>query len=242
MKKLFRYLGMIVAILAGQLVATNFAYAEPLRDSQDLAGLFVINMRTFGDATEDVNKCTEARHFMGLRAWYDGIDAVCEGRQPEDEDELRKVIFMVIINVMIMLFQVIGYVAIGFVIWGGYLYMLARGDSGKVASGKKTIMNALIGLVLCLSASTISGAIIDISRGAAADANFFASIFNTAFVWAGIVCAIIIVIGGISYITSVGDPQKTAKAKNAIMYAIIGLAITLFAAAIVNVVVSAVSK
>lgn len=179
--------------------------------------------------------------FMGLRAWYDGIDAVCNGTQPKDEEEIKAIIWKVVLNIVTMVLQIVGYVCVGFVIWGGYLYMLARGESGKVASGKKTITNALIGLVICMTASLISGAIVDVASGAATDANFFASIFNTAFLWAGIVCAIIIVIGGISYVTSTGDPQKTAKAKNTIMYAAIGLAITLLAAAIVNLVVTAVN-
>ena len=49
------------------------------------------------------------------------------------------------------------------------------------------------------------------------------------------------IMGGISYVTSVGNPQKVSKAKNTIMYAAIGLIITLVAAAIVNLVLTAVS-
>ena len=93
-----------------------------------------------------------------------------------------------------------------------------------------------------MTASLISGAIVDIASGAAAENDrFFVEIFNTAFLWAGIVCAIIIVIGGISYVTSTGDSQRTTKAKGTIMNAAIGLAITLLAAAIVNLVVNAVN-
>ncbi len=182
------------------------------------------------------------KRFMGLRAWYEGVSEVCEGKQPEGQEEIRSMIWKIILNIVTMVLQIVGYVCVGFVIWGGYLYMLSRGDSGKVSSGKKTITNALIGLVVCMTASLISGAIVDIASGAAAeDDMFFVEIFNTAFLWAGIVCAVIIVIGGISYVTSAGDSQKIAKAKNTITYAAIGLAITLLAAAIVNLVVNAVN-
>ena len=42
---------------------------------------------------------------------------------------------------------------------------------------------------------------------------------------AGIVAAVFIVIGAIGYLSSAGDPNKLKKAKDTIMYALIGLAI-----------------
>jgi hypothetical protein len=48
----------------------------------------------------------------------------------------------------------------------------------------------------------------------------------------GIACVIAIIIGGMRYILSGGDSQQTASAKNAILYAIIGLIITITARSI----------
>ena len=48
----------------------------------------------------------------------------------------------------------------------------------------------------------------------------------------GIVCVIAIIIGGLRYVLSGGDSQQTANAKNAILYAIIGLVITITARSI----------
>lgn len=192
--------------------------------------------------TKTENKCS-SHHFMGLRAWYDNVDAVCSGKQPKDQYEVRATIWLIVLNLVTMVLQVAGYVCVGFVVWGGYQYMLSRGDAGKVASGKKTITNALIGIALCMTASLISGAVVDITSGAAAnDETFVATLFNTAFLWAGIVCAIIMVMGGIAYVTSTGEPQKVTTAKNTIMNAAIGLIITLLAAAIVNLVVNAINN
>ena len=64
-------------------------------------------------------------------------------------------------------------------------------------------------------------------------------ILNTVFVVIGIVAVIMIILGGVSYATSQGDPGKAAKAKNTIMYAIIGLVVVLLAFAIVNFVLQA---
>lgn len=56
----------------------------------------------------------------------------------------------------------------------------------------------------------------------------------------GIVAVIVIIIGGVSYLTSQGDAGKAAKAKNTILYGIIGMFIALLAFAIVNFVLSSV--
>lgn len=53
----------------------------------------------------------------------------------------------------------------------------------------------------------------------------------------GIVCVIVIVIGGIQYMTSTGDPGKVKKARDTILYGIIGLIIVILAAVIVNFVI-----
>lgn len=52
-----------------------------------------------------------------------------------------------------------------------------------------------------------------------------------------IVCVVIVVIGGVQYMTSNGDAAKVKKGKDTILYALIGLAICVLAAAIVNFVV-----
>lgn len=64
------------------------------------------------------------------------------------------------------------------------------------------------------------------------------SILETVFFWTGIVAVIVIIIGGIFYITSQGEPGKVAKAKTTILYAVIGLIISLSAFAIVHFVLS----
>jgi type IV secretory pathway VirB2 component (pilin) len=55
---------------------------------------------------------------------------------------------------------------------------------------------------------------------------------------AGMIAVIMIIIAGIRYVTSNGDPQTASKAKNTIIYAVIGLVITILAYAIVNFVLS----
>lgn len=67
--------------------------------------------------------------------------------------------------------------------------------------------------------------------------NVIVGIINGIVGVLGIVAAIFIVVGGVNYMTSQGDPGKTKKAKDTILYAVIGLIIAALAFAIVNFVV-----
>lgn len=53
---------------------------------------------------------------------------------------------------------------------------------------------------------------------------------------AGIVCVIMIIIGGVRYVTSQGDSGGVQSAKNTVLYAVVGLVVILLAAAITQVI------
>lgn len=54
----------------------------------------------------------------------------------------------------------------------------------------------------------------------------------------GLVAVIVMIIGGVQYMTSSGDPGKVKKAKDTILYGIIGLVVVILSAAIVNFVIA----
>ena len=54
----------------------------------------------------------------------------------------------------------------------------------------------------------------------------------------GIVAVVVIIIGGIGYMTSAGDAGKVKKAKDTILYGVIGLIIVVLSFAIVNFVIA----
>jgi hypothetical protein len=62
---------------------------------------------------------------------------------------------------------------------------------------------------------------------------------NTLLFLIGVAAVIVIIIGAITYTTSAGNEQNIVKAKNMILYAVIGLVIAFSAYAIVNWVVKA---
>jgi len=73
----------------------------------------------------------------------------------------------------------------------------------------------------------------------AEDGGIFRQITNTILYIVGIIAVIMIIWGGIRYITSGGDSKKVTDAKNTILYAIIGLVIAVLSYAIVNFVMNA---
>ena len=68
------------------------------------------------------------------------------------------------------------------------------------------------------------------------------ALINTVLTGVGILAVGVIVYGGITYSTSLGDPGKTTKAKNIILYGVVGLIVALLSWAIVNFVSKSISS
>ncbi|MBQ1298638.1 hypothetical protein IIY24_02270 [Candidatus Saccharibacteria bacterium] len=63
------------------------------------------------------------------------------------------------------------------------------------------------------------------------------NIINAVIGILGLVCVIVIILGGVQYMTSTGESSKVKKAKDTILYGVIGLIICVLAFAIVNFVI-----
>ena len=68
--------------------------------------------------------------------------------------------------------------------------------------------------------------------------SFIANLLNGVYFVIGVLAVGYIIYGGVRYTMSAGDASKVATAKNTIMYAIIGLIVSLLAFAITNFVIS----
>ena len=82
---------------------------------------------------------------------------------------------------------------------------------------------------------------IDEIKGAGSDlTGSVTDILNAVIAVLATVAVIVIVIGGVGYMTSTGDAGKVKKAKDTILYGVIGLVICALAAAIVNFVIASI--
>lgn len=188
-----------------------------------------------------------ASEFLGFRPWYDQLCEGSEIRPPEqgDEHELTQYIWIIVLNVLFDLVLAVGYLAIGFIIYGGYLYIMSQGDPSRMAKGKKTLMSAIIGTIIAMLASVavntvrvILGITNSDVTGQKFDQDTVASAFTWAYTVAGLIAVIFIIKGGIDYIIGHGDPGKIRIAQQTIIYAVVGLVIVLLAALITTFVIS----
>lgn len=91
-----------------------------------------------------------------------------------------------------------------------------------------------------LSAGISTGDInIPCADGNCDDSMTISSIMVWAYSIIGVIAVIIIIIAGIQYITSEGEPEKTKRAQATITYTIIGLIIAVLAGAIIGFVTGA---
>ena len=68
------------------------------------------------------------------------------------------------------------------------------------------------------------------------------AIINVLSIIVGFISVIMIIIGGLRYMTSAGDASGTTSARNTIIYAIVGLVIVIMAQVIVNFVLNRVDN
>ena len=66
------------------------------------------------------------------------------------------------------------------------------------------------------------------------DSSTLQSIFTIAFVIIGALAFLMLVIAGLRYVTSQGQPEKVAEIKKQIIYSFVGLIVAAMAAVIVN--------
>lgn len=191
---------------------------------------------------------------LGFKPWYAGL---CESDDPkspikapgkDDEQEIARFVWTIVLNVLVDLMVAIGYLAIGFVIYGGFLYIMSQGDPSKVMKAKKTLTNAVIGTVIALSASVAVNTvrvILNINSNDSWNQGEYTTaqiqeVLNWAYVVAGIIAVVFIIKNGVNYMLSHGDPGKTRTATQGLIYAAVGLVVVVLAAVITNFVIGSV--
>ncbi len=95
--------------------------------------------------------------------WYDGLcngdkiqsPANIDGRLAGDKTGIATFATKIAINIVTILLTVVGYVSLAFIIYGGFKYMISGDSASGTGAAKKTILNAIIGLVLSIMAVAI---------------------------------------------------------------------------------------
>lgn len=182
---------------------------------------------------------------LGIPPWYRGLTEGddCNIVDPNTVGGPSNFVWRIVLNVIQMGLVIVAYIALFFIIYGGFLFITGGSNPSQVEKGRKSVLNAVVGLVVAMGSIAVTNFIFGILEGAPTNADgvpmlsgeqILQNILNIVYFAAGAVAVIIIVLGGLSYITAAGDSSKVTRAKNMLVYSIAGLVIVLVAFAITN--------
>jgi hypothetical protein len=123
-----------------------------------VALLFATSMggATLAVAIPSTTSAACSERVLTFPAWYKGLlTANCDIKSPKDAGGLSKFIWTIALNIIELTLQIVGYLAVGYIIRGGFKYMTSLGEAAEVAKAKKIIMDAVIGLVLSIMSVAI---------------------------------------------------------------------------------------
>lgn len=106
--------------------------------------------------------CSATTRFLTFPAWYNRLldTKTCTLMSPSDlggseATKFTRYILIIALNVIEIMLQLVVYLTVAFIIYGGILYISSAGSPDGIAQAQKTILNAIIGLVLALFAVTV---------------------------------------------------------------------------------------
>lgn len=103
----------------------------------------------------DTSGCkTGGSSFFGVPTWYQYLEFERTNDRCSIINEGTEAVLLVMFGVLDILFYLSGFIAAGYIIWGGLKFILAQGAPDKISSARSTILNAVIGLIIVIVAST----------------------------------------------------------------------------------------
>jgi hypothetical protein len=89
--------------------------------------------------------------FLGFPSWYRGLtNDDCTIKESSDVGGVKNFILMIAGNILAILMTAASYVCVGFLLYGGFLYLTSQGSVDVAKRANKTILNAVIGLVIAI--------------------------------------------------------------------------------------------
>jgi len=107
------------------------------------------------------------KRVLGIPPWYRGLTGSapdCNIVSPDDPriGGIGNFIWRIVLNVIEMALVAAVYVTAFFIIYGGFLYMTGGAMPGQLEKGRKTLINAVVGMVICLGAVGLTNLVFSI--------------------------------------------------------------------------------
>jgi len=140
--------------------------------------------------------------------------------------------------------QIIVVLSLVFILIGAIMYITSAGSPGMVEQAKKAITSSLIGLAIGIAAPSFLkeiGTILGWQRvnnsdviGALTLSAIAMNVLNFLLGILGVLAMVMLVIGGIMYLTSAGDEDRIDKGKKIFTYSIIGIIVAMSSLVVVK--------
>jgi hypothetical protein len=146
-------------------------------------------------------------------------------------------------NILSTLRSIIVVLSIIFIVLGGIFYITSAGNDERMKIAKGSIFASMIGLAIGIAAPSFLKEISSILGWNATSSELSSSLsltqislnfLNFLLAIVGVLAIIMLVAGGIMYLTSAGDEDRIKTAKNIVLYSIIGISVSLAALVIVK--------
>ena len=109
-------------------------------------------------AASDDPTCKKS--FFGISTWYEYLTVTRDSNDNCSVDTAStkgNVVVLVALAFVDILLTIAGLVAVAFVVYAGFRLALAQGAPDAIAAGRKTLLNAVIGLAIALLAGQLVG-------------------------------------------------------------------------------------
>lgn len=135
-----------------------------------LGGLFIFAfaaplMATIAPSQSAYADAACENRILGIPPWYRGLTGPspdCNIVSPDDVGGLSAFIWKIVLNVLEMAIVATAYVASFFILYGGFLYITGGALPAQLEKARNTILNAVIGLVICLAAIALTNLVFNI--------------------------------------------------------------------------------
>lgn len=104
-------------------------------------------------ATESNPSC--AKSFLGFPVWYRGLTVSSTDCSIKNPSDVNNFIWHIVLNVIEIALRLVGFVALYFILYGGFTFLTSNGSSDKVVKGKTMITNAVVGLIISIASVAI---------------------------------------------------------------------------------------
>jgi len=209
------------------------------------AGIFSQPANAVVDSSSHPNCVTTV---LGMPVWYKYLEVDPVSCDVIATDGLLdgNIPWLISAAILEMLLRVATYAAVVMIFWGGFQIMTSSGNSESVGKGRDKILNGIYGFIIAMMAvsvvsyavssltgdvGTTSQGLPDVTDGGTGAIEFA---LNLVYRLAAGITVIIITVSGFNFLISGGDPQRVNNARNGIIFAIVGLVITLMAFIIIS--------